>query len=385
MELRTALRAAMASLAIGGNAAAERVTGSCPWSWGTDWGLSAQQGVGAQQRPAEVRYPEVRIGGLWYLSFQQGSVSHADFSRFIIKRGYINVEAKLFSFMSARITPDVTQEETGDLKVRLKYAYAKFTPRDLGFITKPEVEFGVVHMPWLDFEEHLNNYRMQDTMFMERFGLFDSADMGVTLMGLLGGSLPEEYRKTVNNYFPGRFGSFAFGVYNGGGYHAREENTNKAFEGRLTLRPLPDQAPGLQFSYFGVRGKGNSAAAPDWSVDSVMASYESRLMVLTGTWVDALGNQSGLAVDASGQALDSKGWSLFGEAKLSPRISVIARYDRFDPNQASEDDTQSRTIVGAAYHIGKGNTVLVDYDRLTFGQSGRLVSDRIQVTLQVSY
>lgn len=361
MNFSIPLLAALTSLAMGGSAA-------------------------QQQRPAsEPRYPEIRFGGLWYLSFQQGSAKNTDFSRFVIKRGYINVEAKLFSFMSARITPDVTQEATGDLKVRLKYAYAKFTPRDLSFITRPEVEFGVVHMPWLDFEEHVNNYRMQDPMFMERFGLFNSADFGVTVAGLLGGTLLEEYRKTVNSHFPGRYGSFALGVYNGGGYHAREENTNKTFEGRLTIRPLPDEAPGLQFSYFGVRGRGNTAREPDWRVDAAMASYESRQMVLTGTWVDVLGNQSGLAIDASGQALDAKGWSVFGEAKLSPRFSVIARYDRFDPDKAAEHDTLRRTLVGAAYHIGRDNTILVDYDRLTFELPGRPADDRLQVTVQVSY
>jgi len=385
MQVWLPLGAALASLAMGGSAAAEGVCSSYLTPDVGICGSAPQAASSSQSPPSEPRYPEVRIGGLWYLSFQQGSVNDLDFSRFTIKRGYINIEAKLFRFMSARITPDVTQEAAGDLKVRLKYAYAKFTPRDLGFIKRPEVEFGVAHMPWLDFEEHLNNYRMQDTMFMERFGLFNSADMGVTFIGLIGGTLSEEYRKTVNSYFPGRYGSFALGVYNGGGYHAREENTNKAFEGRLSIRPIPDQAPGLQVSYFGVRGKGNTQNAPDWRVDAVMASYESRLMVLTGTWLDALGNQSGLAVDATGQALDAKGWSLFGEAKLTPRFSVIARYDWYDPNEALEQNTLRRTIVGAAYHIGKGNTVLVDYDRLAYDQPGRPADPRFQVTVQVSY
>jgi hypothetical protein len=229
-----------------------------------------KHGLEAYDRPspapppkAPPTFPQVKVGGTWYLSYQDGEAGNAEFSRFVIKRGYIIVDAKIAPWMSARITPDTTVDSSGDIKVRLKYAYAKFAAPDFGFVTKPEMEAGVAHTPWLDFEEHINNYRMQDTMFMERNGLFNSADAGVTVMGLLGGTVSESYQKSVSKEYPGRWGSFALGVYNGGGYHASEANTNKVLEGRLTIRPLPDVAPGLQLSYFGVNGKGNTAQEPD--------------------------------------------------------------------------------------------------------------------------
>jgi len=280
---------------------------------------SSPQAEAPAAQPALV---PVTIGGLWYLSAQH---STTDVSRFTIKRGYINIETKVLPFMSARITPDVTQDASGDLKVRLKYAYAKFTTPDLGFITHPEIEVGVAHMPWLDFEEHVNLFRLQDTMFMERNNLFNSADIGVTFMALLGGPVAKAYQDTVSKAYPGRYGSFAFGVYNGGGYHAAEQNDDKAIEGRLTLRVLPALAPGLQVSYFGVRGRGNTPAAPDWQVDALMASFESRFGVLAAQQVWATGNQRGSAVDADGQALDQDGWSVFGEARLTPRQQEIVQ------------------------------------------------------------
>jgi hypothetical protein len=330
-------------------------------------------------------YPQVKLGALWYLSYQDGASAGADYSKFVIKRGYINVDANISSFMSARITPDTTQDSTGDIKVRLKYAYAKFQKPSLGYITKPFVEVGVVHMPWLDYEEHINLYRMQDTMFMERNGLFNSADFGVTFVGLLGQELPEDYQKAVSKDYPGRRGSFAIGVYNGGGYHASEKNSDKPIEGRLSYRPLPDSLPGLQLSYFGIRGKGNTEAEPDWEVDSLMASYESRYLVATGTWYDGAGNQKGDAVDSRGEALERDGWSLFAEGRLHPRWSVIARYDSFDPDKAVEHDDQVRTIAGVAFHLGKGNTVLLDYDVVDFERAGRSDDSRVQLTLQVKY
>jgi len=339
--------------------------------------------AGAQQTAPS--YPQVSVGGLWYLSYQDGEQNGADFSRFVIKRGYINVEAKILSFLAGRITPDTTQDSTGDVKVRLKYAYAKLTGRNVGFITKPELEFGIVHMAWLDFEERVNRYRLQDTMFMERVGLFNSADFGFTATGLLGGTLPEEYQSRVTPDYPGRYGSFALGMYNGGGYHAREQNENKVLEGRLTVRPLPDIGPGFQISYLGIVGKGNTALEPDFNVSAVMASYQSARVVLTGTWMTAAGNQSGDALAADGSALERDGWSVFGEGKVSPRWGVIARYDRFDPDRNTADDVQKRTIVGIVYHLGRGNELVLDYDRLVFDQAGRPADDRVQLTVQVRF
>ena len=330
-------------------------------------------------------YPTVKLGALWYLSYQDGEASGADYSKFVIKRGYINIDATVNSFMSARITPDITQDSTGDIKVRLKYAYAKFHQSSLGYVTKPFVEVGVVHMPWLDYEEHINVYRMQDTMFMERNGLFNSADFGVTFVGLLGQELPDDYQKSVSKDYPGRRGSFAFGVYNGSGYHASEKNSNKVLEGRLSYRPLPDSVPGLQLSYFGIRGKGNTEAAPDWDTDALMASFESRYLVATGTWYEGAGNQKGDAIDSHGVALERDGWSAFVEGKLNQRWSVVARYDAFDPNHAVDQDDQTRTIAGLAFHIGKGNSVLLDYDTVDYDKPGKQSDSRVQLTLQVKY
>lgn len=326
--------------------------------------------------------PALKIGGLWYLSYQG---LDADPSAFVIKRGYINIETSVLPYMSARITPDVKLDATGDLKVRLKYAYAKFHVPDLGVITRPEVEVGVAHMPWLDFEERINLYRMQDTMFMERNGLFNSADLGITFAALLGGVLSEDYQKNVSSSYPGRWGSFAVGVYNGGGYYAAEKNDNKVLEGRASLRPLPDLAPGLQVSVFALSGKGNTAASPDWRVLAAMASYQSRYLVLTGQWVDATGNQKGNAVTAQGRALEGDGWSVFAEGRMTPQWSVIVRWEKFDPNGAVPGDENHRSIAGLAYHLGKGNTVLLDLDRVSYQDDARPSQTRLQLTLQVRY
>ncbi len=334
------------------------------------------------------------VGMLAYLSYQDGTRyegvpgTTGDYSKFTIKRGYLNIKKKITPHLEARITPDLHQDATGDWKARFKYVYGKFTLEGSGLVQKPYVEFGLIHMPWLDFEEHINRFRMQDTMFMERSGLFNSADAGVMFGANLGPELPEEYRHRVNHHYAGRHGSFQVGVYNGGGYHAAEHNTNKVLEGRLSLRPLPDAAPGFQVSVFGLTGKGNTEAEPDWDVAAAMLSWESPRLVLTGQYVTASGNQKGSAVDASGRALDRNGWSLFGEYRFGEARdwSVIGRYETFDPDtdDPASDET-TRWIGGLAWQFATGNYWLLDYQRVEHDHPQIPDEHRLQLTLQVKY
>ena len=86
---------------------------------------------------------------------------------------------------------------------------------DFSLFSKPFIEFGLVHRPWLDFEEHINHYRVQGTMFLERNKIFNSADYGVTFVSNFGGEMGKEYKKRTNSSHLGKYGSIAVGIYNG--------------------------------------------------------------------------------------------------------------------------------------------------------------------------
>lgn len=343
--------------------------------------------------PAAPVLKGLKIGTTTYLSYQDGRSGGEDFSRFTLKRGYIDIRQQVTDRFGVRLTPDVTQDGSGDFKLRMKYAYGQFQWRELGFLGQPTVEFGIAHMPWLDFEESIDRYRMQDTMFLERNGIFNSADVGVMFGANLGGELDEDYRSRVNSHFAGRWGSFQVGVYNGGGYHAGEANTDKVLEGRLTVRPLPDVVPGLQVSVLGLGGKGNvadtpAAPAPDWSVFDAMVSYESPRFVATGQWYTGEGNQKGTATAADGTARSQDGWSLFGEVRLDParRWAVFGRHDHFDPDtDSSTDDLTKRSILGLAWWFHKSNAWVLDYDRVEHDAAGVDPDHRLQLTLQIKY
>ncbi len=333
----------------------------------------------------------IKINGLYYLSYKAGEMNESEFSEFFVNRAYLTVKKKITPFLSSRITLDTSQDEEGDglgdMEVRIKYVYAHFHLNDIAFVTKPNIEFGIVHGPWLDFEEHINYYRMREKMFIERSGVLNSADFGITFAGLLGGELDKNYQKKVNKKYPGRYGSFAFGIYNGGGYHSTETNTNKVVEGRLTLRPLPEIIPGLQLSGFTVYGEGNKLyedESPDWNLILGMLSYEHQYMTLIAQYVDGSGNQKGKWIDADSAAVDYQGMSLFGELKLGKHWRPIGGFDSFDPDVDTDDDEYIRYYVGLGYDFGHKNILLFDYDVKDY--AGEKENDHwYQLTMQIHF
>ncbi|NDY42978.1 hypothetical protein G3N55_09010 [Dissulfurirhabdus thermomarina] len=324
------------------------------------------------------------IGLLGYLDYSIGKSPKAggeeSFDRFTLGRGYLTVKKRITPWLSARITSDITRKADGDWEFRLKYLYAEFRPGDLGFLTDMKAEFGQGHNPWLDFEEHVNPYRCQGTMAIERAGVFNSADLGVSLRGNIGGKLPDAKEKTGNHHYDGLYGSWQVGVYNGGGYHADEANQNKAVEVRLTARPLPWLLPGFQLSYLGMFGEGNkdyNGDKPDYMVNLGMLSYEHPLFIFTAQYFQTTGNAAGswVKTDALGNLVDelqTQGYSFFGRVRLpfvTNRLSLFGRYDHFD--QDNDDDIAKDTaydlyIVGLSFDVAKGNLLVLDYETTNY-------------------
>ncbi len=367
-----------------------------------------------QQLPKALK--GLKVGILAYIDYSAGQEPEPDdressFNEFRLTRGYLTVKKELLPWMHTRISIDIHQETKGDYKgdykERLKYLYAELRPHDFGPLSGMKSEIGLGHIPWLDFEEHINPYRCQGTMAIERAGVFNSADTGVSLRGDLGGKLKDAEEKTGSHHYDGHYGSWHVGVYNGSGYHASEENNNKVVEGRLTLRPLPDDIAGLQISYFGMCGEGNKKASdgdyPDYVVNLGMLSYEHPWVILTAQYFQTQGHAKGNWVDAKGDALSTAGYSFFGNLKLpivDRKVSLFTRYDHFDQDDDSKIGNQAdydMYIGGLAYDIYKGNLLLLVYETTDYGRDSgkkgevpgpdnRLGDDhKIQVVWQIKF
>jgi len=317
--------------------------------------------------PGQSRLEGIGLSGQWFVAYTAQD-SDLNPSEFRLKRGYVTVQRRFDERLSVRVTQDIAVDHEGDgegdIEMRLKYGYLRYTWPDQGFLTRPEIEFGLVHRPWVDYEQGINRYRVQGPMFADRTRLLPSADYGVTVQTLLGGTLPQQYQDRVSRHCPGRRGSASLGVYNGGGYDAVERNGSKTMEARLTLRPWPVLLPGFQMTWAGAYGKGNAASAPDHVANLGFVAWEHPELVCTAQVYRGTGDLDGSALDGAGKALRQKGYSLFAEYHLPVTpLRLLGRYDCLRQRGAAGPPLVRTSIVGLSYVFLINSKLVVFHDR----------------------
>lgn len=337
----------------------------------------------AQQTPNDLGF-----SGQFFFSYERLFKDQAVNNEFSIKRGYITFQKELSPRTQIRFTQDVSVDQQGDgigdIELRLKYALINVQADDWGIFTSPEAEFGVVRRPWIDFEQKINDYRAQGSMFLDETGILSSADYGVTFSALLGGEMDEEYQEKIHSSFAGRYGSVSMGIYNGGGYSALEENNNKLVEGRLSIRPMPEKLPGFQTSFIGSAGKGNIPESPDFWLTSGAVSYESEKWVSLLQGFTGTGDASGQFVNPLLEAIDLKGWSLFTELKpFQFPVSITFRADEL-VNRTSGSWEQRQGVAGVAYRFENGSKIIVDINR-TWENSTSTEFTRLEIITEVRF
>lgn len=348
-----------------------------------------------EQQDKDIKLTELidqtKISGQWFLSHEYDITK--DLNQFKLKRGYFTFKTRLNDMFSVRYTQDITLdqegEDAGNVEMRLKYLYIKMFPFKTGFFEHSSLEFGLIHRPWLDYEQSINPYRVQGKMFAEEHHLLNSADFGLAFSGLIGGEMNQEYQKNIGRKYPGKYGSYSFGIYNGPGYHAAEANNNKTAEGRLSLRPLPDFIPGLQFTYAFVFGKANIPGnKADFNMNIFFISQQTKHLTITGQYLTGTGNSSGsLYIPAEKESMNNEGFSFFGEIKIpKTNFAFFSRYDHFENyyNTNILDISQNfqSIISGIAYRFLK-NKLILDYNRYIMEDGTS--QEQVEVAIEIKF
>jgi hypothetical protein len=253
------------------------------------------------------------------------------FNAFDLTRGYVNINGQLSKNVRFRLTPDVRRVTdstlAGTLVLRVKYAFLEL---DNVKSARSWIRFGAHQTPWLDFEESIDRYRVQGTMFSEREGLIPgSSDFGV-------------------GYFTplGKYVDLQTGVYNGEGYAQTDVNKYKSVQARLTLRPLAGRGIANGFRLSGFYNAGWYAANRPRNLGIVMGSFEHTNLVATLQYLKATENPNA----AAPRDIDRSGASGFVEIRQGPGgWAALARVDRLDPDESLANDSQRRVIAGGAY------------------------------------
>ncbi|MCD4793473.1 MAG: hypothetical protein K8R54_09590 [Bacteroidales bacterium] len=323
------------------------------------------------------------ISAQWFLAHTYDITENSN--QFSLKRGYFTIKTDLNPYISVRYTQDITLDkegsDAGNVEIRMKYLYMKLKPFKTGFFKNTFAEFGLVHRPWLDFEQKIDDYRAQGKMFIEKSGIFNSADFGITIGGLLGGKLENNIQKKIGTHYPGKFGSYSLGIYNGAGYHDNEFNNNKTIEGRLTIRPVPDYIPGLQFSYSTAFGEANiEDQIADFNMHLFFLSFESAYHIFTAQYYSGIGDTYGRYY-LDGNAYHNDGYSLFGEFKI-PKTSfaVFSRYDNFTSQQTSVYE-KTGYFAGLSYRFLKNKIIAYYGQDIIEGEKNEI----FEIVLEVAF
>ena len=303
-----------------------------------------------------------KIDGVMFFSLEHDITGDSYHNQFSIKRGYVNFRSKLTDRVHVRITQDVTIDEEGDglgdIELRLKYAFVEYEIPSYKIFNEPVVSGGVTSRPWISFEQDVNDYRAQKSMFLDQNDFLPSADYGIAFETGLGESIDEPGLSSNDS----RYGSFAIGVYNGGGYSSIEENNNKVVEGRLSLRPSARVVPGFQVNFFGAIGKGNAAYNPDFNIYGAALTYESSRFntVLQGFQSTDDIRFEGITTPSS--PYDFQGWSIFAEFQPIKEIpiSLTGRTEQM-VDQDQQRWIVKESVVGVAWVFENRSKIMLDY------------------------
>src|SRR5213076_2691368 len=208
------------------------------------------------------------------------------------------------------------QATDNSLRLRLKYAFATYTPQGSPLTYKA----GLIHTPWLDWEEALWDYRVRvDGKWM--------ADK-------------------VN---------FQFTVVNGTFYSGTSAGAGKDAQARVSVRVLDtndsSRVGGLRITGYAGYGR---ALAGDRNRFIGMISYRSKEITLAG---EAAVTQDGVLSATNGHVYSAFGVYKFPQAKAA----VIARVDVLH-RQAGAVDKQTRFIGGVSYQLSPNWRLLADWD-----------------------
>jgi hypothetical protein len=302
-------------------------------------------GLGAA--PLAGQAPTVTVGGVGYAQFAYQLKDTANHSNnFDVTRAYINVVGRFPHGVYTRVTPDIYRNTDGSLAFRLKYAFASWTPSD----GKSPLTFklGQIHTPFIDWEEHLWDYRMQGQVALERAGYMSSSDFGAGIDG---------------SFSSDRF-NFQVGVYNGENYNKAPGDQRKDLMGRASLRLLDTDEGGrdggLRLTGYAQYGKPTGGGTRQRYIG--MLSYRSKLLTLAGELAAA--KDSALSDPVTPQK-DGRLLSVFGVLRIpNSKVQVIGRFDSVDPNTDADNDRTNRFIAGVAYEISGNLRILADIDHV---------------------
>ncbi|MBN2722724.1 MAG: hypothetical protein JXR95_01500 [Deltaproteobacteria bacterium] len=270
-------------------------------------------------------------------------------STFNVTRVYLTAKTKLSSWLSARSTldfgnymGDIEQADHDPLLGYIKYAYFKTLLTE-----NHSIVFGQQPRVWVGTMDKTMSYRYVMKSSMDHFGLFPSADTGVTW----------------NGKFIGGIVDITAGIFNGNGYKdpaPGEEIISNLFETRITIKPVADKKHIFSklavHLYFGTDG---------YQLDDGTVTEDFRRFVFGGAlgfnhpMVDALVE---FMMIKNGQDGDKGSMVISPYLALKYRnLALFGTYGIFTDSNRDTDDTWTRLVAGISWTPCKKLALAINY------------------------
>ena len=335
--------------------------------------------------PAATVSIPVDFSGVIYANFQyRGDAGAAkSTNKFDLERAYLTFRMPAGDRASIRITADVFQQATPPNDafyrgwvVRAKYAYLQYDYLKSATGWNGLVRGGLLHNVVID---HVESFwpRWISQSPVERAGFFSSSDAGVA----------------TQLSFPNKFGELYATIVNGPGYTSRETDRFKDYAARLSLTPFSGSsnkviktfaltgwtyvgAVGSQFVAGGPGQVGTVGSSLPRTRAGIFAGVRDPRLSLGAEWDTRKDAREGGAntvlaprveIDSTGRLIagfvTTKPFQLLNDKSTFP-LGVIARWDRFKPNTAT--DAYINTVIGGlTWDLNKKTALSLDYQEQT--------------------
>ncbi len=288
---------------------------------------------------------------------------------FSIERGYVRWKTSTKP-VSVAATIDIAMKSgataSSDWRIRLKYAHANWTlpgisdalPDFKAIIGLQKVYFGLIDK----WEYPVIEKSLEDTEKK-----INSADLGIGFFG----------------YLPDGYGSIAGGVFNGTGYsHPTEDNQWKDLSFDLSLIPIP----GVMVKGSAWMGKENEVIDTLGTMEEITENRFAGVLQMRRGPVIVMGEYL-YCMDGCYDADDMISWGAMGFAEfaVNKSVSLLGRYDYFDPDDATENDAYSRIIGGINWKVSKHLLWQNNYQIKMYEDDDEEAEDKIMVQFKYSY
>jgi hypothetical protein len=291
------------------------------------------------------------LKGRAYFDLAKGlSDANEDMLTFAFRRVYFTYDMTMSETVKGRFRTDIAQDSDGRSRLYIKHAYADWKAGDMvGF------RAGVMGTIMFSEVEDVWAYRAVAKMMEDEFKVRSSSDFGV--MG----------RVKLND-----LAGVNVMMANGEGYDKKDDGANrKAYEVQGLLAPIP----GLTVSgYFGLRGfdADNDPATTNDQEDAttidLAAGYTQGPFAVGGS-VAMVSNWDGTA-DQKAQGIS--GWGRF--TLPSAPLTLLAKFDRFDPDTDTDDDQTTYIVAGLDYAAGQGLSIIPNIQQYKVGNADATTS-----------